>query len=237
MTCFHSRKRREASGRTSLPTPVTGLGVVLLLVAGCSGEAVVPTTTSSTTTTVPVETTFTLPGAETESTFQPGDLVGVIGAEDGVTHWLVDFPGQDSVAREVQPTDTGLEALGIAWQVDNVLWERLAFAGREGFFPRSMLAFIGDPEDVTDLYATLNSESVEDLGAQIAGEIEATEIVLVAEPSTLEVVYDVIGLGDDSVEGYRVRVTAKEADAGFSAELVERTPLCRRGLSDAGQCL
>ena len=208
-----------------------------MVVAACSGEVVVPTTTSSTTTTVVVETTFTLPGAETESTFRTGDLVGVIGADDGVTHWLVDFPGVDGVAREVQPTDTGLEALGIAWQVDDVLWERLAFADREGYFPRSMLAFIGEPEDVTDLYATLNSESAEDLGAQIAGEIEATEIVLVAKPSSQEVVYDVIGLGDDSVEGYRVRVTAKEVGARFTPELVERTPLCRRGLSDSGQCL
>ncbi|HVR78565.1 MAG TPA: hypothetical protein VMS99_09260 [Acidimicrobiia bacterium] len=213
------------------------MGAVLLVVAACSGEAVVPTTTSSTTTTVVVETTFTLPGEETESTFRPGDLVGVVGVDDSVTHWLVDFPGLDGVAREVQPTDTRLEALGIAWQVDDVLWERLAFAGREGFFPRSMLAFIGEPDDVTDLYATLNSESVEDLGAQIAGEIEATEIVLVAEPSPLEVVYDVIGLGDDSVEGYRVRVIAKEVAAGFTVELVERTPLCRRGLGDSGQCL
>lgn len=207
-----------------------------MMVAACNGEAVVPTTTASTTTVV-VETTFTLPGAETESTFRPGDLVGVIGAADDVTHWLVDFPGVDGVAREVQPTDTGIEALGVAWQVDDVLWERLSIAGREGFFPRSMLAFIGEPEDVTDLYATLISESVEDLGVEIAGEIEATEIVLVAEPSSLEVVYDVIGLGDDSVEGYRVRVMAREVGAGFTAELVERIPLCRRGLSDSGQCL
>jgi hypothetical protein len=236
LTRFPSRRRGEASGLW-LPTPVTSWGVVLLVVAGCGGEAVVPTTTPSTTTTVVVETTFTLPGAETESTFRSGDLVGVVGADDGVTHWLVDFPGVDGVAREIQPTDTGLEALGIAWQVDDVLWERLAFADREGFFPRSMLAFIGEPEDVTDLYATLTSESVEDLGAQIAGEIEATEIVLVAEPSSLEVVYDVMGLGDDSVGGYRVRVIAREVDAGFTAELVERTPLCRRGLSDSGQCL
>jgi len=233
LTWFHSGKWL----RTSPTTPVIGLGVVVLVVAACNGGAVVPTTTSSTTTTVPVETTFTLPGAETQSTFRSGDLVGVIGAEDGVTHWLVDFPGQDSVAREVQPTDNGIEALGIAWQVDDVLWERLSFDGREGFFPRSMLAFIGEPEDVTDLYATLNSKSVEELGGQIAGEIEATRIVLVAEPSPLEVVYDVIGLGDDSVEGYRVRVIAREIDAGFTAELVERTPLCKRGLSDSGQCL
>lgn len=237
MTWSPSRKWRGGRLRTSLPIPVTGLGAVLLVVAACSGEAVVPTTTFPTTTTVPVETTFTLPGAEAESTFRPGDLVGVVGADDGVTHWLVDFPGVDGVAREVQPTDTGLAALGIAWQVDDVLWERLAFAGREGYFPRSMLAFIGEPEDVTGLYATLNSESVEDLGAQIAGEIEATEIVLVAEPSSLEVVYDVIGLGDDSVEGYRVRVIAKEVETGFTVELVERTQLCRRGLSDSGQCL
>jgi hypothetical protein len=100
-----------------------------------------------------------------------------------------------------------------------------------------MLAFIGEPDDVTDLFASTSTDSVETLGEAIAGEIEAVEIVLVGS-SSLEVVYDVLGLEDDSLAGYRVRVVAMESSGGFVAELVERTPLCARGWdADNSQCL
>lgn len=195
--------------------------------------------TTSTTASIPTTTEpaiLPLPGAEAESTLEPGDLLAVVGASEGVTHWLVAFPDGLDVERELDPLDTGLEALGHAWEVDGVLWELMLFEEREGYFPRSMLAFIGEPDDVTELYADINLGSVEELGAEIAGEIEATEMILVALPGALELIYDVIGMEDDSVAGYRVRVVAVEESGGFAPELVERTPLCSRGLDDAGLC-
>jgi hypothetical protein len=162
----------------------------------------------------------------------------VIGAAEGVTHWLVAFPdGLGDVERELEPLDTGLEALGRAWEVDGVLWELMLFDEREGYFPRSMLAFIGEPEDVTERFTGVSSSSMEELGAEIAGEIEATATILVALPGALEVVYDVVGLEDDAVAGYRIRVVAVESSSGYAPELVERTPLCARGIDDAGLCL
>jgi len=211
--------------------------MAVVLVASCSGDSAATTTTTPTTTTIPVETTFTLPGSETESVFTAGDMVGVIGAAHDVTHWLISFPGGlGGVERELLPTQTGLEAVGTAWQVDDMFWERLRLGDREGYFPRSMLGYIGEPEDVTSLFNALSAESVESLGEAIAGEIEAAEIVLVGS-SPLEVVYDVLGLGDDSVAGYRIRVLAIEDSDGFVAELVQRTPLCARGWDDeSGRC-
>jgi len=212
---------------------------LVALLAACGGEELVAATSTSTTT-IQSEPTFTLPGGEVDSTFATGDVVGVVGAAHDVTHWLVGLPGDEitgGVVRELQPTETGLSALGAAWQVDDVLWERLRFGEHEGWFPRSMLAFIGEPEDVTGLYTGISAESVEELGAEVAGEIEAARIVLVAEPGPLEVVYDVIGLEDDSVAGYRIRVVASEQAGRFAPELVERTPLCSRGISEDGLCV
>ena len=214
------------------------MAAAVLLVTSCNGGAVAVTT--STTASIPTTTEPAippLPGAEAESTLEPGDLLAVVGAAEGVTHWLVAFPdGLGDVERELDPLDTGLEVLGRAWEVDGVLWELMLFEGREGYFPRSMLAFIGEPEDVTEQFTGISLGSVEELGAEIAGEIEATEMILIAMPDALELIYDVMGMEDDSVAGYRVRVVAVEASGGFAPELVERTPLCSRGLDDAGFC-
>ena len=215
------------------------MAVALLMITACSGEAVIAT--STTTATLPPATELAippLPGAEAESTLEHGDLLAVIGAVEGVTHWLVAFPdGLGDVERELDPLDTGLEALDRAWEVDGVLWELMLFDEREGYFPRSMLAFIGEPEDVTEQFTGVSSSSMEELGVEIAGEIEATEMILVAEPGALEVVYDVVGLEDDAVAGYRIRVVAVESSSGYAPELVERTLLCARGIDDTGLCL
>jgi hypothetical protein len=178
-----------------------------VLVTACGGA----TTTGSSTTTAHLEPSSTLPGVPAESTLAAGDVVGVIGASAAAAHWLVEVPGgdlPDEVVRELSPLETGLEALGAAREVDEVLWERLRLDDDEGWFPRPMLAFVGDAEDVTALYVAVDAVSVEELGAEIAGEIEATEIVLTNVTGPLEVTYDVLGLEDDSVAGFRIRVVA-----------------------------
>jgi hypothetical protein len=52
-----------------------------------------------------------------------------------------------------------------------------------------------------------------------------------------EVTYDVIGLGDDAVFGFRLHVFGQPGAGGdFSLKSVERTILCGRGVSD-GLCV
>lgn len=48
-----------------------------------------------------------------------------------------------------------------------------------------------------------------------------------------EVTIDVVGLADDSILGYRLRVFAHppENNGDFTLKTVERTLLCRRGVS------
>ena len=218
------------------------MALALILVASCTGAAndtsTTTTTLSITTSPTPTTTTVTLPGNEVPSVFEPGDVLGVIGVESEPSPRLLSFPGQTGEqVFEVNPVEDDFEALGRAWSIDDVAWEWLLVEGHEGYLPRSWLGFIGQPEDVTSQFAPLTSDSVVALGEEIAGEIEAANTVLVAQPSPLEVVYDVIGLGDDSIAGYRIRVSAREATGGFAPESVQRSPLCTRGLTATGVCL
>lgn len=221
------------------------MALALILIASCTGAADDESTTTTTSTTLsittiptPTTTTATLPGNEVPSIFEPGDVLGVIGVESGSSPRLLSFPGQTGEpVLEVNPIEDDLEALGRAWEIDDVAWEWLLVQGHEGYLPRSWLGFIGEPEDVTSQFAQLTSDSVARLGEEIASEIEAANTVLVAQPSPLEVVYDVLGLGDDSIAGYRIRVAAREATVGFAPESVQRSPLCTRGLTATGVCL
>ena len=64
----------------------------------------------------------------------------------------------------------------------------------------------------------------------------APQISMVEGPVTGdlgEVTIDVVGLADDSILGYRLRVFAHppENNGDFTLKTVERTLLCRRGVS------
>ena len=78
------------------------------------------------------------------------------------------------------------------------------------------------------------------------GEIIAANVASVDPPSRIarsvdarigdlgEVTYDVIGLGDDSLAGYRLAIFAlDEGSSGvFAVTSIERTTFCSRGLAD-----
>jgi hypothetical protein len=181
--------------------------------------------------------TTTLPGVDVDSSFQPGDRLGVIGVAEDSPLSLAPIPGETSGGMELSPTEDGLLASGVARQVEGAVWEQMQLAGEVGYLPRSSVAFLGSPENVTRLYSGVSSDTVRGLGHEIAAEIEASAIVLVAVPGPMEVVYDVIGLEDDFVAGFRIEVVAAETGDLLTPALVERTPLCSRGLSDEGLCL
>jgi hypothetical protein len=90
--------------------------VLAALIAACGGAT--PTTSTSeavTTSPIPVTTTTSLVGSEIESVFAPGAMVGVIGADLDGTHRLMSTPGgSGEVVAELEPTTTGIEALGVS---------------------------------------------------------------------------------------------------------------------------
>ena len=85
---------------------------------------------------------------------------------------------------------------------------------------------------------------MEELGLLVAGVFASTEpesrLVMVTAPTgteTVEVTYDVIGLGDDSVFGVRIQVKGVPTSDGFAFQSAELTPLCGRGVTEDGLCV
>jgi hypothetical protein len=52
-----------------------------------------------------------------------------------------------------------------------------------------------------------------------------------------EVTVDVVGIGDDSVGGERLKVFAEPGAGGFTVRSVEATTFCRRGVTGDGLCV
>ena len=87
---------------------------------------------------------------------------------------------------------------------------------------------------------TPSAETMLDLGLivaeALASDEPASRIVMSVAPTVGdlgEVTYDVVGIGDDSVLGFRLHVfaTPDEGGEGFVLKSVEQTVLCGRGLS------
>ena len=84
-----------------------------------------------------------------------------------------------------------------------------------------------------------------DLGRVVAEALASDEppsrIVMTVSPTVGdlgEVTYDVVGLGDDALRGFRLHVfgTPSESGEGFVLRSVEQTLLCGRGVN-AGLCV
>ncbi len=182
---------------------------------------------------------------------QEGDVFGVVGvAHDDVLNVRAG-PGTDQpVVATLAPLADDVVATGRARQLPRSFWYEVTVDGVTGWASISFLAYIGDTFDSTgETVATLGTgpiaETMVDVGRIVAETFASTdpasEIVMTAAPSggdTGEVMYDVIGLGDDSVLGFRIRVLAEVDEGGeaFRLTRVESTLLCGRGLSE-GICV
>jgi hypothetical protein len=220
-----------------------------------SATTTAPTTTTqpaTTTTTQPDTTTTTpeLPGEPIEFGPREGDTLAVIGvAHDDVLN-LRAAPGanQDIVA-EIPNLYSDLTALGNTRDLGDAFWVEVDFEGTAGWVHMSFIGYIGVTDDATSqVVATLGdgpyAETMLDIGLIVAetfaSEEPASIIVLTVAPTVGdlgEVTYDVIGIGDDAVRGFRVHVFGQPNDETFDLKSVEVTTLCGRGVTDEGLCL
>lgn len=200
------------------------------------------TTSSSTSTTEP--TTTTLPGDPVESFFEEGDTLGVLGvAHDDVLN-IREAPGTDQdIVATADPLADDLVATGQARALSSTTWAEVTVGGETGWANLNFLAFIGGVDDATaeflDGAPLPETETMVELGELVAegfaSEDPPSEIVRSVAPSVGdlgEVTYDVVGIGDDSVRGYRLHIFGTPADSGegFGLKSIERTTFCSRGL-------
>lgn len=222
------------------------------------------TTTSSVPTTVPepetstslqqsMTTTNTSPGLPGEPIdFGPaeGDTLAVIGvAHDDVLN-LRSAPGADQhILGGIPPLYDALIALGETRQLPGSMWIAVDFDGAEGWANLRFIAYLGDTTDATaeiveNLGEAPAAETMLDLGQivaqSLASDEPASDIVLTVAPVVEdlgEVIYDVIGLGDDAVRGLRVHVFGQPGDESFTLHSVEITTLCGRGVTEDRACV
>ncbi len=240
-----------------------GLVAIALVViaSGCGGADVAdsttttPTTQPDTTTTTTVEpttttsvpdTTTSLPGDPIDIGPQPGDVLAVIGvAHDDVLNVRA-APGTDQpVVEELDPLAADVVALGNARALPASIWLEVETEDGSGWANSSFFAYLGGTTDATATIVELlgeipAAETMLELGMIVAETLASDEppsrIVMTVAPTVGDlgdVTYDVVGIGDDSVRGFRLHVfgTPDESGEGFVLKSVEQTVLCGRGLS------
>ena len=220
--------------------------------AATSTTSTTPTTQpETTTTTVPATTTTTeLPGEPIDFGPAAGDTIAVIGvAHDDVLN-LRAAPGADQeVVAEIPNLADGLTALGNTRDIGDSFWIEVEHDGTTGWVHYGFIGYLGATDDMTStvidqLGETPIAETMLDIGAAVAATFASDEpesdIVLTVAPTVGdlgEVTYDVIGIGDDAVRGFRVHVFGQPEDETFGLKSVEVTALCGRGVTAEGLCL
>ncbi len=239
--------------------PLTALLLVLAACGGADTQATTTTTPAETTTTAPTttttETTMTttqptdLPGESVDFGPAEGDVVAVIGvAHDDVLN-LRQAPGADqAIVAEIPNLYESLVARGNTRDLGDSFWIEVEYEGTSGWVHFSFIGYIGMTDDLTaSVLDTLGSspvaETMLDIGLIVAETFASDEppsnIVMTVAPTVGdlgEVTYDVIGIGDDSVRGFRVHVFGQPDDETFQIKSVEVTTLCGRGVTADGLC-
>ncbi len=213
-------------------------------------------TQTSTTSSVASSTTTTLPGDRYEGPGpQQGDLVGVVGVSHNDVLNVRQGPGVAyAVVGTLEPEAAGIPITGAARLLVQSIWYEVEYDLGIGWVASSFIGLVGMTDDATALVAQelgspLADDDIESLGATIAfmflGEEGGGWIALVAPDrgGSVEdihsVTYDIIGLDDDAVKGYRlvVHATRASAEGPFVMHSVERTHMCWRGIDANDSCV
>jgi len=218
--------------------------------SGTTTTALLATTTvaSVTTTTVPPTTE---PVGEPYDLWVPvpgeGPILGVVGVRFDDTLNVRSGPGTGfDVVATLGPVQAGIAGTGDGWlPPSGSAWWKVEADGVVGWANQRFLSRLGGVEDrtaqvVAELGEIPVAETMLDLGLMVAitfADVDFGSDVVVSVAPTVgdlgEVTYDVTGLGDDSLGGYRLHVFGQptESGEGFSLMAVEATILCQRGVS------
>ncbi|MGF1595994.1 MAG: SH3 domain-containing protein [Acidimicrobiales bacterium] len=206
------------------------------------------TTTTGTSTSASSETTgptsTTLPGSPVDGFAADGDVLAVMGvAHDDVLNVRA-IPGTaGDIVATAAPTADDLVATGEARQLDSSIWYQVEAGGTTGWVSSSFVGFLGDTDDATAEFVgdgdLPETETMLEMGELVADHFAtddpASLVVQSVAPSVGdlgEITFDVVGIGDDSVAGYRLHVfaTPSESGEGFVLKSIERTVFCARGV-------
>ena len=238
------------------PTTTTLLATTTTAPLATTSTAAAPTTTAPATTTTSIATTTTtsavtttLPGTPTDLGPSAGDTLMVIGVRHDDVLNLRAAPGAtQQILGTISPLEMGLKAAGETRHLAGAFWTKVQLQGKTGWVHMGFVGYAGPVEDqtagvVAELGGIPTAATMTALGELVAGTFESQDVtskVVLVEPATTgdlaEIVYDVIGLADDSVRGARVHIFAEPVDGGFALKSVEVLVICGRGVS-SGSCV
>lgn len=193
-----------------------------------------------------------LPGEPTDLGPAAGDVLGVVGVAHDDQLDVRERPGSDApVLGTLEPLADDVAALGNSRFLPGSMWTEVEAGGTSGWVDYSFVAYLGDTTDETsaivqELGRRPGAPTMRRLGRRVAEAKASTDprssIVLTVAPAVGdpgEVTYDVIGLGDDSILGYRLHVFGAPSGKGsrFSLTSVEQTSLCDRGVTEERLCV
>ncbi|MCL1599630.1 MAG: SH3 domain-containing protein [Actinomycetia bacterium] len=179
-------------------------------------------------------------------------VVGV--AHDDVLN-VREGPGiRYGITGTLEPTAADIPVTGEARLLATSIWYEISLTGENGWVSGAFIGMFGATDDATlEVYAMLGEPLGDDdlaaLGATIASAFlsdEGISWIALVEPSeggsptaVSSITYDVIGLADDAVKGYRLVIHATQAldDGPYTLHSVERTSVCWRGVDADGLCV
>jgi hypothetical protein len=234
-----------------VPRLLAVLVALVLVVAACGDDdgteaegTTTSTTAAATTTTAGSVPPGELPGQPIDRfPFEGADMAVVGVAADDVLNVRAGPGVEFDVLFTLEPLG-GAVATGNNRQLDSgAVWAEVEHDDGTGWANTAFLLQLGTVTDETAaLYPTPadrpRAPSMEELAQAVAADVApsegpAADVTIVDGPTVGdlgEVTVDVIGVGDDSVGGYRLHVFAEPSGGTFTVRTVEQTVLCSRGV-------
>jgi hypothetical protein len=159
-------------------------------------------------------------------------------------------PGADqTIVHELDPVADDIIATGHNRTLPQSIWYQVEVDGVTGWVSGAFVGYPGPVDDVT-------AQIIQQLGGipEAANMLELgraiTEGLTTGEPPTRitvtvaptigdlgEVTYDVVGVGDDAVAGFRLHIFGASSGSGFYLDTVEALNFCSRGVDPDGFCV
>ncbi|MEX2623611.1 MAG: SH3 domain-containing protein [Acidimicrobiia bacterium] len=243
----------DGAATTSSISTTTAPTTTAALTTTTNGDATTTTTgVSVTTTAAPTTSTTTgeLPGEPSDLGPEAGDRLVVMGVAHDDTLNVRGAPGANQpIVHELAPTADDLIALGHTRRLPGSFWHQIEVDGVSGWVNAS---FVGQPGPIDDITASViqtmggipEAGTMLDLGDLIARALAVTDppsritlTVVPTEGDLGEVTFDIVGLEDDAVSGFRIHIFGAPGGKGFYLDTVEARNFCSRGVDPQGFCV
>lgn len=159
-------------------------------------------------------------------------------------------PGANqAIVHELAPTADDLIALGHTRRLPGSFWHQIQVDGISGWVNAS---FVGQPGPVDDVTASVvqtmggipEAANMLALGNLIAEALAQTDppsrITVTVAPTAGdlgEVTFDIVGVADDAVSGFRLHIFGAPGGAGFYLDTIEARYFCSRAIDSQGFCV